>query len=82
MNIEISLDQVLQGVKNRLDSSSIVPDGFKDEFIETTVARVKEEAEKNPERWAEAMAKDVADVTANKILQQSSQLLAFLRMMR
>ena len=81
MKIEISLDQVLQGVKSRLESSSIVPDGLKDVFVETTIANVKEEVEKDPERWGEAMAQDVTDITANKILQQSGQLMAFLRMM-
>ncbi|NLR31365.1 hypothetical protein [Levilactobacillus tujiorum] len=81
MKVEILLDQVLQGVKDRLDSSSVVPDGLKDVFVETTVARVKEAVEKDPERWATAMADEMADISANKILQQSGQLLAFLRMM-
>lgn len=82
MKIEISLDQVLQGVKERLDTSSVVPDNLKDVFVENTVVRIKKEVERDPERWANAMAQDVADFTANKILQQSGQLMAFLRLMR
>lgn len=82
MKIEISLDQVLQGVKERLDTSSVVPDNLKDVFVENTVVRIKKEVERDPERWGNAMAQDVADFTANKILQQSGQLMAFLRLMR
>lgn len=82
MKIEISLDQVLQGVKERLGTSSVVPSNLKDVFVENAVVRIKEEVEKDPERWADAMTRDMADFTANKILQQSGQLMAFLRLMR
>lgn len=65
-----------------MDTSSVVPDNLKDVFVENTVVRIKKEVERDPERWANAMAQDVADFTANKILQQSGQLMAFLRSMR
>ncbi|MDT7019328.1 hypothetical protein RIN67_02975 [Levilactobacillus namurensis] len=79
MKIEIDLDTVLTKVADRMQASELVPEEFKDQLIHDVVRVAKDQAERDPEKWANAMAGDIADMTIRKMLQECGPLLGFLR---
>lgn len=81
MVITIPVDELIEEVSNRLEKSDVIPNGMKDDFIESTQTELHKQIADNPDQYVHDTILEMADIIVGKMNNQIGPIMNLMRAM-